>query len=151
MQEDKFSTLKKLLIAFIVIATIGFIDASYLTIVHFLGQAPECSILEGCDVVTSSKYSTIGPIPVALLGALYYLTVAIASIFALDRRSVAATRLVSNLTWLGLLASIYFVYLQLFVLKSICIYCMGSALGSTVLFILGMILLKRTKVIGYRL
>lgn len=151
MQEGEFKILRKFLIAFVVIGGLGFVDASYLTIVHFFGASPECSILEGCDVVTNSKYSQIGFLPVALLGAMYYLLIILVSIFALDKESVAAGRFTAKLSWLGFVASLYFVYLQLFVLRAICLYCMVSALGSTILFVLGMIVLRRTKVISYRL
>jgi uncharacterized membrane protein len=145
MPENQIDTYKKFLIAFIVIAGLGFMDSSYLAIEHFLGSVPPCSIVEGCEVVTTSAYSVIGPIPVALLGSLYYLAVIVLSLFAIDRRSMVALRLASKITWVGLLASAYFVFIQLFVLHAICIYCMGSALGSTILFILGMIVLKRTR------
>jgi uncharacterized membrane protein len=68
--------------------------------------------------------------------------VAVLAIYALDRKSVKVAKLASKLTWVGLLASLYLVFLQLFVIKSICIYCMVSAGSSTILFILGVLLLR---------
>ena len=156
MENDQFPSassgqvalIKKLLLALIVVAGLGFIDASYLTILKFIGEVPACGEFGNCDSVTNSQYATIGPIPIALLGALYYLTVAVLSIYALDRKSVSFAKLASKLTWVGLLASLYLVFLQLFVIKSICIYCMVSAGSSTVLFILGMTMLRKVRNVG---
>ncbi len=135
-------TLNYLLIAFFVVAVIGFSDASYLTIKHFQGTAPKCHILEGCDIVTSSKYSKILGIPVALLGSMYYFLMAALIVFYYDSRKKLSLKIAGYLTWTGFIMSIWFVYLQLFVLNSICVYCMGSAASSTTLFILGQIMLK---------
>lgn len=142
---ETFDKVKVLMIVILLFAGLGFIDASYLAIVKFIGSAPVCGELGNCDIVTSSKYSSIGPIPVALMGAIYYLGIILLSVLALDRKSVIVSRLAGKLSWIGLLASVYFVYLQLFVLKSICIYCMISAAGSTIIFILGMLVLRKTK------
>jgi len=122
---------------------LGLADASYLTIEHLRGGVPNCSIIEGCDVVTTSEYSEIFGIPVALLGALYYLTMSGLMLFWLDKRKNSTLRIASYLSIAGLGASIYFVYIQLFVLQAICLYCMGSALSSTLIFILSMLVLKK--------
>ncbi len=140
---------KKLTIAAIVmavVALIGFIDASYLTAEHLLGGTPACTVLEGCEIVTTSEYSTIGPIPIALLGSLYYLAVILGAVLFIDRKNKKVLKLVSLLPIAGFATSLSLVYLMLFVLDAICIYCMGSALSSTTLFIVGIyILLKMRK------
>ena len=137
--------ISKLLWVFLIIAFIGFIDASYLTISHFLAAPPPCGLEATCETVTTSSYAKIGTIPVALLGACYYLSLILLSIFAIDRKSERTKRLAFQLTWAGLIASIYFVSLQFFVLKSIFWYCMLSAVSSTLLFILGQYALKKQK------
>ncbi len=124
-------------ITFLIVSAIGFADATYLTTKHFLGTPVACSILKGCEQVTTSPYSTIGGVPVALLGSLYYLTILILSVVYLDSRKNNILNIIAKITPLGFLASLYFVYLQIFVIKAICLYCMGSAITSTILFILG--------------
>ena len=42
--------------------------AAYLTWVHYQPQALICAADGGCHTVQSSRYATIGPLPVALLG-----------------------------------------------------------------------------------
>jgi uncharacterized membrane protein len=132
-------------IIMLVISILGFADASYLTIGHLRGIAPSCGVLKGCETVTSSSYSEIFGIPVALGGSFYYLFVFILSIAYLDTKKEQLIQFASILTPLGLAASIWFVYLQIVVLKTICLYCMWSALFSTVLFTLGMTVLYKIK------
>jgi len=130
-------------ITILVIALLGLADASYLAIEHFKGEVPNCSIIEGCDVVTTSKYSVIFGVPVALLGAMYYFVMATLMLFWIDQRKNNVLRLASYFSFAGLGASFYFVYIQLFILNAICLYCMGSAVSSTLIFIFSMLVLKK--------
>lgn len=136
--------LKVIAIIFLTASAIGFADATYLTVVHYSGKIPPCTIA-GCEVVLTSNQSVIAGVPVALLGALYYLSILVLSIFFLDSKKISALRLASFFTIAGLCASIYFVYLQLFVIRQICQYCMLSAFTSIVLFTTGMYTLRKTK------
>jgi len=111
-----------------------------------LGTPIPCSILKGCDQVTNSPYSLIYGVPVALLGALYYLTILILAAIYIDSRKPSVLKFLACLTPFGFLASLWFVYLQIFIIKAICIYCMASATSSTILFILGMYYLKKQKI-----
>lgn len=130
---------KSFLIVSIIVALLGFIDASYLTIEHFKNSIPPCFIVSGCDTVTRSIYSTVGPIPVALLGALYYFTICLLLFTALESKKDKPARLAFLLTPFGLLASGYFLFVQAFLLKAYCLYCLGSITTSTILFMLAVI------------
>jgi uncharacterized membrane protein len=121
-----------------IVSLIGFSDATFLAIKYLQGSVPPCHIGVGCDIVTRSSYAAIGPIPVALLGSLYYLLMGILAVAYLDTKKEALLQYAGRLSVVGVLASAYFVFLQIFVLKAICIYCMASATTSTVLFIVGM-------------
>lgn len=131
-----------------IVSILGFLDATYLAVEHFGGRVPPCSIVAGCDVVTRSAYATIGTIPVALLGSLYYLIFFILTIAYLDSKKEVLLRMAASLSILGFCASAYFVFLQFFVLKAICIYCMASAISSTILFIAGMVYLISSRKSG---
>ncbi len=141
--QDRPSFGKFFAILFLIFAIVGFGDATYLTIQHFTGGALNCGVHGGCEIVTSSEYATFFGIPVALFGAFYYLTILLLSVFYLDKKREKVLQFVARLTPLGFLASVYFVYLQLFVIHSICYYCMGSAVSSTLLFVVGMVYLYR--------
>ncbi len=120
------------------VAVIGFLDATYLTINHIVFGSTPCTLLEGCEIVTSSVYSTIFGVPVALFGAIFYLIVLLLSLWYLDSRQPWALLVISYLSVPAVLASVVFVGLQAFVLKAFCLYCLISALTSTIIFILGM-------------
>lgn len=135
-------SLKKYSWAIIGVAILGFLDAAWLTVAHYLQVPIPCGLVQGCDIVTTSAYSEILGVPVALLGALYYLAVIVLTIIALEKQNAAILRHTSHFTWAGFIASLYFVGLQLFVLRAICLWCMASAITSTTLLILGLFVIK---------
>ena len=118
-------------------------DADYITVKHYLGVPLTCSVFEGCEKVTTSQYAAIGGIPVALFGAVYYLSILVLTILYLDTEKVWAIRLISRFSVVGFLVSLWFIYLQLFVIKAICFYCVVSAITSTSIFIVGMRLMVK--------
>jgi len=133
---------KWLIIGFIIISFLGFLDATYLTAKHYLGGTIPCSLYDGCNEVAASKYSVIFGIPVALYGVMYYLTALMLSLIYLDLKSARILTVIPPITLFGVIASAWLVYLQLFVIDAVCIYCMGSAATSTILFIFGLLLFK---------
>ena len=132
--------LKIAAIVFLILSVIGFIDSAYLTAKHYSGVIPPCTI-KGCEVVLASKYSEVAGLPVALFGSLYYLVILSLSASYLVVKKEPIIKFEAILTPLGLIASMYFVYLQLFVIKAICQYCMLSAGISTLIFVVGMYVL----------
>ena len=123
----------------LVVSILGFFDAAYLTIQHYTQFTLPCTITHGCDLVTKSVYSSILGVPVALLGALYYLVIFLATYIILETKKTEYLRFVAIATIAGFLFSAWFVYLQLFVIHAICQYCMLSALTSTTMFALSVV------------
>ena len=134
---------KKIITIIALISFLGFLDASYLAAKYYLGGPIPCAILDGCDTVTTSQYATMAGVPVALLGAIYYLIIFVLAISYLESKKDNLVFLISRLTIVGFLASLWFVYLQVFVLKALCLYCLFSAFTSTTLFIVSIIFLWR--------
>lgn len=120
----------------------GFADAAYLTAYHFLDQIPACSF-GNCEKVLSSSYATIAGVPIALLGAFYYLALFLLVVAYLDTKRVNLLVLAARLTALGFLASLWLLYLQFFVLQAMCVYCMVSAGSSLLLFGVGVGMMRR--------
>lgn len=143
MKSGKRKTgIKFIATVFVLIAFIGFLDSTYLAAKHYQGAPVICSVLEGCDKVTGSQYATIGSIPVALLGVVYYfgiLFLALISLFSKDGEKYF--NLLIFIAPIGFLASLWFVYLQIFVIKAICFYCMISAASSTLIFLMALFFL----------
>ncbi len=139
------ATPKWLAILFLLFSAAGFADATYLAAKHYLGSPVTCNLLKGCEQVTSSQYATIFGVSVALLGAIFYLTIFLLSIIYLDTKKEKVFWLAAVVTPIGFLASLWFVHLQMFVIKALCLYCIVSAVTSTTLFILGLLRLNKYK------
>jgi uncharacterized membrane protein len=129
---------KWVLFSILAISFLGFLDAAYLTASHYLGLSLQCLIVNGCDIVTTSVYSKIFGLPVALYGSAYYGFIFLMGISYWDSGSKTAFKVLAFSTVAGFLASLWLVYVQLILLKAICLYCMVSAGTSTLLFGLGM-------------
>ncbi len=133
---------------------VGFIDALYLTFEHYSGGQVTCIVVSGCDKILSGPYSEVFGIPIALIGVLYYLFVFSAALFFLFGNSHKLFRLALLASSVGFLASLWFVSLQLFIVKAICFYCMISAFCSVILFLLAVLSffhakkLKKNKKVG---
>jgi len=82
---------------------------------------------------------------VALFGALGYLSIFLLSLYYPDDQRLFILRLISFLAFLAFCASVWFVYVQGFILKSWCQYCLLSATTSTLLFLIGLRLYKLSK------
>lgn len=121
---------------------LGLIDASYLAAKYYSGTIPPCSLVKGCEAVTTSQYATIGGVSVALWGTIYYLVVLIVSIIIINTGNNSLKKFLARFSIIGLLASIWFISLQLFIIKALCLYCLVSAFSSIAIFITAIFLKK---------
>jgi uncharacterized membrane protein len=134
-----------LLILFLVFSALGFTDATYLTVAHYTHAVIPCSIVSGCEKVTTSRYAVVGEVPVALLGSIYYFFIFALTLIYRDTKKPCAIKMATFGTFAGLGASLWFIYLQAFVIKAWCLYCLGSATSSILLFIVGMVILRKLR------
>lgn len=125
-----------LVVAILFVAIIGFADASYLTIEHYQGNIPPCSLTNGCEKVLTSSYSVILGVPVSLAGSIFYLAVAVGAFAYLEGKRERIFFYTQILTMFGLLFSLWFIYVQAFILQAYCLYCLFSAVTSIALFVL---------------
>jgi uncharacterized membrane protein len=125
-----------LTVSIMIVAFLGFCDATYLTAEHFLNLIPPCFIGQGCDTVTTSVYSQIFGVPVSLLGSLFYLTVLALGLAYIDLKKSWSLMALHLVTGMGLIMSLWFVYTQAFIIHAWCMYCLFSATTSTILFVL---------------
>lgn len=136
--------IKYIALIFLFVSFIGLVDTAYLTMKHYSGDAVVCSIVTGCDEVLTSKYATVtaANIPTAMVGAGYYLAVFLLAVAYLDRKKELFLKFIAYLTTAGFIASLGFLYIQIFVLGALCFYCLVSLGTSTLLFIAGMYVLR---------
>lgn len=123
----------------------GFLAAFYLTVEHLTGGPVNCIVVSGCDKVLSSVYSEVFGIPVALFGAFYYLFVFSATLFFIFGHAEKFLKGALTATPIGFLASLWFIFLQLFIINAICFYCMVSAFCSITMFLAAAFLFFRHK------
>jgi uncharacterized membrane protein len=108
------------------VSLIGLADAVYLTIEHLAGRSVQCTIVAGCSEVLGSAYATIGPIPLASIGALAYFTVFCCATLSAFGYSLARS-LLNIVVGLMLLATLWLLFVQAFILHAFCAYCLLSA------------------------
>ncbi|HSE83251.1 MAG TPA: vitamin K epoxide reductase family protein [Thermodesulfobacteriota bacterium] len=126
----------------IILATLGIVLSVYLTYLHYSNaNAAFCVAGSGCDTVRESSYSAIFGIPVALVGVIGYFLILLLSIISIS----------PGIRWLslylvalaGAVFSAYLTYLELFVIKAICIYCVASAIIIAAIWVI--LLVKKPK------
>ncbi len=115
-----------------VLCLIGIGIATYLTYVHYAGLKVLCLSSGSCETVQSSSYAKLDGIPVAVLGLAGY--VAILLSLAVRGDTGRATGFAIALIGFGF--SMYLTYRELFTIKAICQWCVGSAVLMTALAIL---------------
>ncbi len=113
---------------------IGIADTLYLAYYHYLGITPGCA-LKGCEIVLNSVYAMPFGVPFAYIGFVYYVyMLALALLVALDPYSRALRLGALVYTGIGLLCSISFELIQIFLIGAICMYCAISAITTLALF-----------------
>lgn len=127
----------------VVLSMIGLADSIYLTIAHYttpvILACPESKFIN-CAKVTSSHYSVIHGIPLAVLGLFFFTIMLILQLPKL-------WQIKSNIIWkirlafssIGLITIFYLVYVELYKLKAICLYCTLTHIITFLLFALTLI------------
>lgn len=97
----------------------------------------------GCEIVLQSPYAKIFAVPIAAYGVAFYGVNALITLFRLiDDRPVLrfATWKMSGI---GILASLYFLYLEIFPIKAFCSWCTVSTFLTIFLLAISWIEIKR--------
>ena len=109
-----------------IVAVVGLADATYLTVQALTGETISCGGSPDCSQVLSSAYAKLGPIPVAMLGALAYFTAFTFATFAAFGYRHAPKFLVL-IAGAMFLMTLWLLYVQAFLLHAYCRYCLFSA------------------------
>ena len=127
--------MRKIYILASVLSLLGLADALYLTIEHLTGQTVRCTILSGCSEVLSSQYAVVAGMPLAAVGAAAYFTVFSLAILALFGYRIAG-KILTPLVVAMFFVSVWLFYLQAFVIRQFCQYCLFSAAITTCLLVI---------------
>jgi uncharacterized membrane protein len=127
------------------LALVGFADAAYLTATHYAGAPVFCGPGGGCDAVLTSAFATLGPVPIALLGAIYYGIASLVAWTPVESWSLRTAGFLAGLTGLALVVSGILFLLQALVIEAWCRYCLVSAAITTLLFLTALVVLRSVR------
>jgi uncharacterized membrane protein len=136
-----FASADPLMIAILVFTTIGFLDAAYLTYVHYFNLGGLLCIgashgHSSCETVQSSTWSKVAGIPVALLGLIGYVGLYVSYFVAARINGEFGRGMSFCIALIGFGFSAYLTYRELFSIHAICEWCVGSAVCMTVIVVL---------------
>lgn len=140
-------TITILVSAMVGLAILGFADSAFLLAERLSGKPIPCVLgFTGCDEVSRSPYSVLLGIPLSLYGTIFYLLVALLGVLYLDLRKQFIAKLLAGSAGIGFLLSLYFLYVQGFLIGTFCVWCIGSAIIATMIFFLSIALQKMLKI-----
>ncbi len=114
-----------------VLAIVGLAVALYLTYVETTNTQAVCGPVGDCNEVQASPFARLfGVLPVGLLGAIGYVAILVAWAVGRFGRGLGvrlAPFAIFGMALFGVLFSIYLTYLELFIIRAVCIWCVTSA------------------------
>jgi len=129
--------------SFIALAVGGIIDTSYLLYQHYKKKPLICPMDHDCSVVTEGKWSRIFFVRNEILGLSFYLlmlTFIILSVI-LPNFSSKIYLFLFIFSIIGVVFSIFLVYLQIYKIRDYCFYCLISAFLTLLIFINSILLI----------
>jgi uncharacterized membrane protein len=123
------------------LAMAGFLISAYLTWTYLNGAVPVCvGSSGGCETVQTSRYSEILGVPVAALDLFAYAVMLVCAVLRGESAAVSG----AFVALVSVLFSAYLSYLELFVLRAICQWCVASAVLVVAYLVLGTLRLRNT-------
>ena len=125
---------------------IGLFIAGYLAVVEVGGGVPVCGPLKGCETVAQSEYSRIAGIPVAVYGVVLSLTLLTLALAWWRTNFRGLLLLHYGLSLGGVIFEIYFIYIQIVVIRAVCVWCTSYGLSLVLRFVVAlMVWLRQTR------
>ena len=109
---------------------LGIFVAWYLTLEHYgyvILPCPAHASFIDCGQVLHGRYAVLFGMPLALLGLIFYIAETGIALYAHIHNNYIGKLLLSVFSAGGFLFSLYLLFLQIFVIRAICLYCMASA------------------------
>jgi uncharacterized membrane protein len=135
----------------VVLDVMGLAIASYLSVVELGGGVPYCGPLHGCETVAASEYAWIGPLPVAVYGVFLSLLLLTLALIWVRTDKPALLDVHYGLSLIGVIFEVYFLALQVFVIRAVCIWCTLYGLSLIARFFVAMAIWLRRGRLSARL
>jgi uncharacterized membrane protein/thiol-disulfide isomerase/thioredoxin len=127
---------------FTILALAGLGVALYLAYVETQAVSAVCGPVGDCNAVQSSPYARLfGVLPIGVLGLIGYLAIFAGWFYPrlrADRIAQFAPLVVFGMALFGVIFSIYLTYLEPFVIRAVCMWCLSSAVIMTLLLLLSL-------------
>jgi uncharacterized membrane protein len=120
-----------------VTALVGLLTSGYLAYVKVFDTPIYCTPgLGDCTTVNLSRYSELWGIPIAIFGILSYIAILLMVLFGDRLKLVKQYQVLTifGMSLFGFLYSLYLTYLEIFVIRAICQWCVLSGLCMTIIF-----------------
>lgn len=119
------------------LAFIGMADAAYLAKHELSGTPLVCNIqsLSGCNTVASSSFAQLFGIPIAVYGVVFYAVLFILAAIELVIFNKPVRRVIQVIAALGVIAEIWFTFVQVYLINALCVYCLASAVTAFLIFV----------------
>ena len=115
-----------------IVGLVGLGIAIYITVNEVRGELVSCGTGGGCETVLTSRYAEVMGVPLYWFGVVGYISILGANLISGDRGRLLAF----VLSFFGFGVSAYLTFLQYVVIENICVWCRGSAIAMTILFLL---------------
>ncbi len=120
------------------LSVLGLGVSIYLTYEHFTSSSTlACSDngIVNCLKVTTSSYSAVAGVPVAVLGLVFFVVMLVLQLPPMWQRTEPVVR-IGRLAWavVGLGTVLYLLYAELFAIDAICLWCTSVHVLTLVLF-----------------
>ena len=119
-----------------VMSVLGLFVAGYLSWSHFSGEPVYCGGSNSCELVNSSRFAYLGPIPVALIGLTGYIIILVLSLIPSKGDRQWPMLLIFGGALIGVMLQWYLFYIEVAVLRAICYWCVTSQALITLIFFL---------------
>ena len=129
-------------IAMPVLTLVGLGVATYLAYVETQAVSAVCGPVGDCNAVQSSPYARLfGVLPIGVLGIIGYVAILAGWFYPRlrsDRLARVAPVAVFGMTFFGVIFSLYLTYLEPFVIRAVCAWCLTSAVIMTLLLLVSL-------------
>ena len=122
---------------------VGLLIAGYLSVVELGGGVPVCGPIKGCEEVARSEYAWIGPVPVAVFGVLLSAVLLVLALAWWKTNIYGLLLAHYALSLVGVIFDGYFLYLQVFVIGAVCIWCLTYEISLLLRFLVAVVVWYR--------
>jgi uncharacterized membrane protein len=125
--------------AMLVLFILGILVSIYLTYVETQSVQAVCGPVGDCNAVQSSRYAKLfGLLPIGLLGLAGYIAMLVTWWYSYQKQAKFASLAplaLFGMALFGVIFSLYLTYLEPFVIKAVCIWCLSSAVIITLILL----------------